>query len=73
MQIACCLSHEVEETFDSIDTDRDRSITFEEFVALMHEMDSTRTEAEVRRGFDIIDSNRDGRVSFDEFQAWMLR
>ena len=72
MQIACCVMDEMVETFESIDANGDKSICFEEFAALMREIDAARTDADLRRNFDLIDSDRDGRVSFHEFQAWML-
>jgi Ca2+-binding EF-hand superfamily protein len=62
---------EIEETFDRIDEDGDRTISFEEFISLMLELDHTRSAAALRINFDAIDSNRDGRVSFEEFRAWM--
>jgi Ca2+-binding EF-hand superfamily protein len=64
---------EIEESFDRIDEDGDRSIRFEEFMTIMLELDHTRPASALRINFDAIDSNRDGRVSFEEFRAWMSR
>ena len=61
---------EIEESFERIDENGNRTIEFGEFVALMLEMDHTRSDSALRVQFDAIDSNRDGQVSRDEFRAW---
>ena len=61
---------EMKETFERIDTNRSGSIEFEEFMALMREMDHGRSEGAMRLQFATIDTNRDGRISLEEFQAW---
>jgi Ca2+-binding EF-hand superfamily protein len=73
MQVAGFVKDEIEQMFDRIDTNGDRSIGFDEFAGLMREMDHTRSAAELRKSYDAIDSDRDGRVSFDEFCAWIVR
>jgi Ca2+-binding EF-hand superfamily protein len=73
MQIASFLRDEAEEMFDRIDENGDQRINFDEYAALMLEMDHTRSAADVRSGFDAIDTDRDGLVSFDEFYAWLTR
>jgi Ca2+-binding EF-hand superfamily protein len=73
MQVASFVKDEMEQMFDRIDTNGDRSISFDEFSDLMREMDHARSTAELRTSFDAIDSDRDGRVSFDEFCAWIIR
>ncbi len=73
MQVAACIQDEIEEMFDRVDEDGDRSISFEEFSSLMLEMDHARSESALRVSFDAIDANRDGRLSFDEFRAWVAR
>jgi hypothetical protein len=73
MQIAGLVRDEVEEMFDRIDENGDRSISFAEYARLMREMNHDKHDAELRAGFDVIDTDRDGRVSFEEFQAWVVR
>jgi Ca2+-binding EF-hand superfamily protein len=70
MQIAHFAQDEIEETFDRIDEDGDRNISFEEFARLMREMDHGKSDPALRVSFEAIDQDRDGRVSFDEFRAW---
>ena len=64
---------ELEEMFERIDEDGDRSISFQEFNRLMLELDHTRRERSVRAEFDRIDKDRNGRVSFEEFSDWIAR
>jgi Ca2+-binding EF-hand superfamily protein len=73
MQIANAVLDEAQEIFDRIDENGDGYISFEEFAALMLEMDHTRGEAALRASFDAIDTGRDGRVTFGELRAWMSR
>lgn len=61
---------EIEETFDRIDEDGDRRISFEEFASLMLNMDHTTPEAALRASFAAIDTDHDGSVTFGEFRAW---
>lgn len=70
MKVANCAQDEIEETFERIDEDGDRRISFEEFSSLMLEMDHAKPESELRVSFAVIDTDHDGRVSFDEFRAW---
>lgn len=72
MQVASAvIQDEIEETFDLLDGNGDRRISFDEFAKLRLEMDRTRTKAALRREFDAIDENRDGHVTFEEFCAWV--
>jgi Ca2+-binding EF-hand superfamily protein len=73
MLIANGVQDEIDETFDRIDDDGDRYISFDEFVRLMIGMDHSKSPASLRPTFDSIDGDRDGRVSFDEFRTWILR
>lgn len=73
MPIANAGVDEARETFDRIDENGDGYINFEEFAALLLEMDHTRSESALRETFDAIDTGRDGRVTFGEFRAWMSR
>jgi Ca2+-binding EF-hand superfamily protein len=73
MTISICVQDEIEEMFDRIDEDGDRTISFEEFAGLMLEMDRAQSRAALRVSFDALDVNRDGRMSFDEFRAWVSR
>ena len=73
MQVANFVQAEIEEMFDRVDENGDRSISFEEFATLMLEMDHAQSQSALRVSFDAIDTNHDGRVSFDEFGAWVSR
>jgi Ca2+-binding EF-hand superfamily protein len=73
MQIASFVRDEVEEMFDRIDENGDRSISFEEYSGLMLELDHAKTDAELRTGYAAIDTDRDGRVNFEEFCRWVTR
>jgi len=65
------IQQEIHETFEHLDENGDRRISFEEFVGLRLEMDHTRTRPALRREFDAIDRDRDGYVNFEEFRAWV--
>jgi Ca2+-binding EF-hand superfamily protein len=73
MQIANAVPDEARETFDRIDENGDGYISFEEFAALILEIDNTRPEAALRASFEAIDTSRDGRVTFGELRAWLSR
>lgn len=72
---------EVYKLMDTIDTDRDGHISFEEFVTWLTDPQASETilsdgwfgtfsfEEAVRPLFSVFDVNGDGRVSFAEFQA----
>ena len=70
MQVTYPVLDEIEEMFERLDEDGDRSIGFDEFSNLMRGMDHTAPASALRARFDAIDTNHDGRVSFDEFRAW---
>ena len=70
MRYADPVLDEIEETFQRIDRNGDKTIEFHEFSRLMLRMDHTRSAAALRRQFDGIDTDRDGRVGFEEFRAW---
>ena len=72
MMIARAVQDEVAETFERIDGNGDRRISFAEFAQLMREIDHTRTDAALRREFSNVDRNADGHVSLEDFRAWML-
>jgi len=72
MNIASAVQDEIDETFDRIDENGDRRISFGEFAALMLDIDHARTPAALRLSFDAIDRDRDGLVSREDFQAWLL-
>lgn len=73
MQIASVFNDELEQSFDRIDQNGDRSITFEEFSALLLEMDHAMSEAERRTRFNVMDTDYDGRVNYAEFCDWVVR
>jgi Ca2+-binding EF-hand superfamily protein len=64
------LKDDLEDTFDRIDKNGDRTIEIEEFATLMLEMDRYASPTEMRACFDAIDSDHDGSVTFEEFRAW---
>ena len=70
MEYADPVLDEIEETFQRIDRNGDKTIDFHEFASLMLRMDHTRSAATLRQQFDGIDTDRDGRVRFEEFRAW---
>ena len=73
MEIANAVFDEVQEAFDRIDENGDGYISFEEFAALILEIDPVRPESALRAGFAAIDTDRNGRVTFGELRAWMSR
>ncbi len=62
--------HEIRETFEFNDKNSDGRISFDEFVALLADLDGDMSREECQLGFDAIDTNYNGSVSFDEFVAW---
>ena len=63
---------EIEELFEQNDTDGNGDIDFEEFKALVGELDPQMPQAAFAIGFRDIDTNKDGRINFDEFLEWWL-
>jgi calmodulin len=61
---------ELREAFDYNDRDGDGMIEFDEFVAMLDELESDMPSQEARIGFNDIDTNDDGLIDFDEFVAW---
>jgi Ca2+-binding EF-hand superfamily protein len=72
MQHASEVQDEIDETFERIDENGDRRISFAEFARLLTQMDHTRQPAALRRTFDAIDGDHDGLLNRAEFQAWLL-
>jgi Ca2+-binding EF-hand superfamily protein len=70
MPITKVAQDEIDESFERIDENGDRSISFDEFASLLLKMDHTQSESALRARFDVIDKNHDGRVTLDEFRAW---
>ena len=70
MQVAKIVQDEIDESFERIDQNGDRSISFDEFARIMLEIDHARTESALRASFKAIDKDHDGWVSADEFRAW---
>ena len=70
MQVAKIVQDEIDESFERIDQNGDRSISFDEFARIMLEIDHARTESALRASFEAIDKDHDGWVSADEFRAW---
>ena len=73
MRVPGFVKDEVTEIFDRIDADADGKLGFEEWSALMREIDHTRSVAKLRAAFTVIDTDHDGHVSFDEFFDWVVR
>lgn len=63
---------EIEELFEQNDTDGNGDIDFDEFKALVAELDPLMNQASLGVGFRDIDTNKDGRINFDEFLVWWL-
>jgi calmodulin/calcium-binding protein CML/plastin-2 len=61
---------ELRETFDYNDTDKDGRIDFDEFVALLDDLEADMSLPECQLGFAAIDVDDNGWVSFDEFVDW---
>ena len=70
MHFANFAQAEIDESFERIDENGDRSISFDEYSRLMLEIVHDRPESELRASFDAIDKDQDGRVSLEEFRAW---
>ncbi len=45
-------------------------IEFDEFAAMLDELESAVSSQEAHLGFRDIDTNDDGLIDFDEFVAW---
>ena len=63
---------EIDALFAQADQDNDGQINFTEFKALVRELDSGMSEAELRIGFTETDTNQNSRINIDEFRAWWL-
>lgn len=64
---------EIEELFEQNDTDGNGDIDFEEFTALIADLDPKMPGPALTIGFHDIDTNKDGLINFDEFLDWWLR
>jgi Ca2+-binding EF-hand superfamily protein len=63
---------EIDALFARADSDHDGQITFNEFKALVRELDAQMPEQELRIGFDQTDTSGNGRINIDEFRSWWL-
>jgi Ca2+-binding EF-hand superfamily protein len=61
---------EIEELFEQNDTDGNGDIDFDEFAALMCDLDERMSPPSLEIGFREIDVNKDGRINFGEFLDW---
>jgi len=61
---------ELKESFDYNDANADGKIDFDEFVAMLKQLDAFGGNEEARVGFDSVDSDDDGLIDLDEFIAW---
>lgn len=61
---------QLSETFNYNDQDKDGSIEFDEFVAMLRDLEAEVGPDEARIGFRAIDTNRDGVIKLDEFVDW---
>jgi len=72
MHIANSAQEEINESFERIDENGDRSISFDEYARLMLEIVPVLSEVALRASFDAIDKDHDGDVSPEEFRAWCV-
>ena len=70
MHIANFAQEEIDESFERIDENGDRSISFDEYARLMLEIVPVLSEVALRVSFDAIDQDQDGCVSLEEFRTW---
>jgi len=63
---------EIDALFARADTDDDGQITFNEFKALVRELDEDLDAETLRVGFDVSDADGNGRINIDEFRTWWL-
>ena len=64
------LMQELQEDFAQADSDHDGRINFEEFSALLADLEAGMSAQELRIGFHEIDTDRDGRIDLREFVTW---
>ena len=72
MDHAASRVEEIEELFEQNDTDGNGDIDFDEFVALVRNLDESIPAPSLAIGFREIDIDRDGRINFWEFLDWWL-
>ena len=64
---------EIDALFARADKDDDGQINYQEFRALVRELDGDVMPDEVLRiGFQETDTDGNGRINIDEFRAWWL-
>jgi Ca2+-binding EF-hand superfamily protein len=64
---------EIDALFARADVDHDGQINFNEFKALVRELDDEQIPDETLRiGFVETDADGNGRINIDEFRAWWL-
>jgi Ca2+-binding EF-hand superfamily protein len=63
---------EIEELFEQNDTDGNGDIDFDEFTALIRDLDEPMSQHTLDIGFREIDTDKDGRINFGEFLVWWL-
>lgn len=61
---------ELKRNFLLADQDHDRAINFDEFAALLKNLEADMPLADMRIGFDEVDSDRDGLIDCREFIEW---
>lgn|GEM_PF-815744 len=61
---------ELLETFQHFDKDKNGSLEYEEFLALLDAL-GFDADPDIRKlGFEIVDGNNNGLITFAEFSAW---
>ena len=61
---------ELRESFRYNDANDDGRIDFQEFVAMLKDLEADIEPSAARVGFDEIDSDDDNAIEFDEFLEW---
>lgn len=63
-------ARELTESFEYNDRDGDGQIQFDEFLAMLEDLEAGVSEEEARLGFAEIDTSGNGSIGLDEFIDW---
>jgi len=65
---------ELQDIISEVDTDRDGTISFSEFISMMTRKTSTTdVEAEIKAAFDVFDADKCGYIKAEELKSVMSR